>query len=468
MMDGYTARLEMKARHLIIDLGSPMDSESLLILTQACQNVFALLCSTHDQSYNTVISIGAISDKYETLLKSTMSYGSFGKISKALNNAKNSMTTNFQIKNEEFNDYLVVGINSIIEDLKTENKILDLCDEVYDVDVCVITLKNAMDIKYFLNSLMSYHFKLHLKGNTVLQLVLKRKEEEETNIEDYYKLKTKDDIVCSLKKWLFNKKYNREQLRLLLPDDAILCDLKENMLRPSLLTFSHKFYIQKDTSCGNISQKKVKIQCESKVYELQVTLRVLSSGLCESLIFGEALNVVPTAFCQGVYEDALLINKQKFYSLCISLLNKEEYLIAKLTDEPPTGYFVLMPSHDSLLIKPIVCQDLWLPDDKSRELTPPQGVLIEKMEQSLALVDIVQEYKVGLNSSGLYTALLKFHESKIKRSKKNEDEDDDGVEGTSSWVTISHPALEDKHPLKKSKRKCRRPDPLKCIEYIKK
>ncbi|RUS89894.1 hypothetical protein EGW08_002335 [Elysia chlorotica] len=185
--------------------------------------------------------------------------------------------------------------------------------------------------------------------------------------------------------WLTETSSESEHMHLILPppcpaDPALVikCDISERLICPYQLPFSEMFSIHAESNmCKHIYPPPSKaLGIKVPLQKLKVVATVSRASMCESVLFGFPLIVVPTT-CWKMDWEVLATNQDNFVSLCSELTEKDQVLLTQAEDTfdgsqqrfnkassvpKPRGYFVLMPSDKkSLLIKSIIPQELLLP-----------------------------------------------------------------------------------------------------------
>ncbi|KAK3762035.1 hypothetical protein RRG08_008363, partial [Elysia crispata] len=211
--------------------------------------------------------------------------------------------------------------------------------------------------------------------------------------------------------WLTETSSELEHMHLMLPppcpaDPALIikCDILERLICPYQLPFSEMFSVHAESNaCKHIYPPPSKaLGMTVPLQKLKVMSTVSRQAVCESILFGFPLIVVPTT-CWKMEWEILETNQENFAALCSELHQKDQVLLTQAEDTfdssqqrsskassvlKPRGYFVLMPSNNkSLLVKSIIPKELLLP------MSPMISQGSSKVESTLRVKASLSEVK---------------------------------------------------------------------------
>lgn len=165
------------------------------------------------------------------------------------------------------------------------------------------------------------------------------------------------------------------------------------------------------------------------IHKLQILHAIPRSELCESVLFGIPLIVVPTA-CWTIDWKELDQNQNNFNALCDELVKKDQVLLLRMFEENTlflnakvkpvmaSGYFILMSSERNLLIKSVISEELLLPSNRQQFLKQTSLESELRIQASLSQLNICSSYNPLKFNAGLFEALK---QSSLPKKAKEKD-----------------------------------------------
>ncbi|XP_023214827.1 meiosis 1 arrest protein-like [Centruroides sculpturatus] len=231
------------------------------------------------------------------------------------------------------------------------------------------------------------------------------------------------------KQWF--KDYNTDvehlHLNIYRSDSDILkikCDSQECLINPDVLG-NNSCRLATDIGINQfVSNQNKNSDGKIPIYQLQVIAIVNSSGICESLLYGQPLILIPTQ-CWKLDWEELENNQQIFITICQLLKQINSVLVAKkdnhfcqgMSEFKTADYFLLFPSeNNSLLIRSACSREMLLPNT-SLEHSITSDDTTALVQGYLDVLQKLEEYNPIYYHSGLYNLLSQSNKSKsIKRS----------------------------------------------------
>ncbi|XP_067877714.1 meiosis 1 arrest protein [Heterodontus francisci] len=193
---------------------------------------------------------------------------------------------------------------------------------------------------------------------------------------------------------------------------CLKCDVQERLISPALLPGPTDF-TEKTESLRDLQNTNKATNPGILQHKLQVIKALKSDGVCESVFYGLPLIIRPTN-CWKLDWDELETNHQNFHALCHTLKKRDWMLLAR--SEPQVigpswsvhvdSYYAILPSTTlTLLVKPVVVQELLLPCDLPYRSEDPPETALSKIEDILDGLDVESTYNPLSLRSNLYKQL---------------------------------------------------------------
>ncbi|KFV79450.1 Meiosis 1 arrest protein, partial [Struthio camelus australis] len=394
---GTKARSQQPSRILIVDVTSPLWTNTCSVLAEALENTLCLACSLAGPCRVPLLSLYVVQNQQECLLPFTQVKESFARVQTCISELR-SLPREGCFPQE--GNGVVQAVQDGLQQFKQYSRHTAAGGSTNSsVEITILTSQSGKEMVKQLEEKLKDIDLVSLRRLQVIE-VLKRDFLEPEDAEQSMPadelssddtailgmdidVQTVEDNVISLemlfKTWLHDYGTDREQLHLLLPSGGfsyataaktslicLKCDLQERLLDPALLS---------GTADGTVRTVDMNSPCQmaawpaTVLYKLRVIKALKSEGVCESVLYGLPFIIKPTS-CWQLDWDELEINQHSFHALCHSLLKRNWMLLAKCETQNTSpswnivvhSYYIIVPSDSAtLLVKAVAVRELLLP-----------------------------------------------------------------------------------------------------------
>ncbi|XP_028397320.1 meiosis 1 arrest protein-like [Dendronephthya gigantea] len=453
-----------KAHVLILDISQPFNHDALVNVYQSLTDFLSLVTHISGPLRVPLLGLTTIGQYAETIFPLQPTKGNFSRLYMVTTEFKRSaMDTPMPVFDP---DSLIQGFKNIIlqyqrqqqtfRQVKNSSCQLEIsilsCQPSHSLSLQVNKLSQTLDLNCLkkvqvLNLRLPNSASIQSELNSSISPPGDGSDHSNETLSDIVDIANIENNVLSLmnyfKTWLKDCGTDSEAVHIILPANissspdlmennfgahsnemVLKCDLHESLIDPLNLLCGEYFTLKGDYNflkSYSESNKAVNMsQSVNKVYRLRAFSLVKKSGVCESVLYGMPMFVRPTC-CWKLDWDELDSNQQDFNSLCKVLNEKELSLILKSeTDDanneifPQAHYLVMASSNSTLLIKPVVMEELMLPSNfpSLSEKTSQQST--EVIAGCLDLLPVQDVYNPFFMKSNLF----KFFISKTLKNNR--------------------------------------------------
>uniref|UniRef100_A0A1B6C2S3 Ku domain-containing protein n=1 Tax=Clastoptera arizonana TaxID=38151 RepID=A0A1B6C2S3_9HEMI len=414
----YQTFIKSPCHFLIIDIGDPMIEDFMENIKKAVKNI--LILSNSFQEYSRILCFGLalISNNFQPVIKIT----SVNENCISLLNQIDSVCM-MQMKEQitiltEFKDFLHYALVAVLNEFQEYYKSMDSKDleTLSQLQITLITAKNGNELHSWVKAFLQNLNIFKLKKVQILEI--RQDNEQVLNIRP-----STNDFVQSIKingsqetldnffkSWLID--YNKDKINAIikLPNLLLKCDMVE-----CLIDVNH-FSVSPNTKSKIYNEEKSLTVYEVPFYEFEITNRLSSGGLDESLLFGQPMGLIPTQ-CILIDTLQLKVNMQQFLGVCENLNLNQEYLIAKVITPKDllSKYFVLLPGAGMFLVKSIATSEFVLPSAIDTKIDQIPQTTVKRINDCLKEIKKLEEYDVANFKSDLYNSLNVLRSLKKKK-----------------------------------------------------
>uniref|UniRef100_A0A1B6CN17 Ku domain-containing protein n=1 Tax=Clastoptera arizonana TaxID=38151 RepID=A0A1B6CN17_9HEMI len=379
----YQTFIKSPCHFLIIDIGDPMIEDFMENIKKAVKNI--LILSNSFQEYSRILCFGLalISNNFQPVIKIT-----------------------------SVNENCISLLNQI-DSVCMDSKDLETLSQL---QITLITAKNGNELHSWVKAFLQNLNIFKLKKVQILEI--RQDNEQVLNIRP-----STNDFVQSIKingsqetldnffkSWLID--YNKDKINAIikLPNLLLKCDMVE-----CLIDVNH-FSVSPNTKSKIYNEEKSLTVYEVPFYEFEITNRLSSGGLDESLLFGQPMGLIPTQ-CILIDTLQLKVNMQQFLGVCENLNLNQEYLIAKVITPKDllSKYFVLLPGAGMFLVKSIATSEFVLPSAIDTKIDQIPQTTVKRINDCLKEIKKLEEYDVANFKSDLYNSLNVLRSLKKKK-----------------------------------------------------
>ncbi|XP_055901200.1 meiosis 1 arrest protein-like isoform X3 [Biomphalaria glabrata] len=471
------------ARVILLDVTAPFEKQAGISLTDALENVLCICGKMEGPSRIPLISIYLLKSKPQQILPFSCTKSNFVNLHGALTELRTFLhesLADFQLKNEE--SCLQQGLTEACSDYKRYLEGFPQAPHNFSkLEMIVFTGHSGQHVQsqfeaasQQLNiSVVKRVVSATIRSSLITHTMMGGSpgvpsSEDTTGLVDVILL---DCDPYSLQNffylWLNETSKDSEHIQLLLPPPSpadseliIKCDLLEQMLSPYQLPFCEAFDLHTESvSCKHVYPTASKaVSMTVPVKHLKAVGCIPLSKLCDSAVFGLSLIVLPTS-CWKLDWEEIERNHSHYTCLCNELLTKDVALLTKLVypsvgSQPkewsssrtsqaikPSGYFVLMPSENSILVKSVISRELLIPFIAAPSEEKLDEVAKMRVQSSLSMVETIEDFNPLYYESGLWDALkhISLPKSAVDRALINRKKAVLLQNKPNSWVQAFNP-----------------------------
>ncbi|XP_061144018.1 meiosis 1 arrest protein [Syngnathus typhle] len=429
-----TAFLRQPARVLIVDAVPPRWSDTRAVLCDALENFLTMVCSLKGPSRLPFLSVFAIGGQQQCLLP-------FAKVRGNLPRLLSCVAALRAIPGKGVNTELA----SVGEHLR--KTVLDSHRQFHQyrkfsgvhvqanisVEVTVVTSRPGTGVVSLLKNVLKDDDLEPINSFLVVQLDSEVDwGQDEVLPQDPRQICSAESLVLVdlrqvansvfavegvLKEWLREYGVDFEHLHLALPSPRgspaavhVKCDVRESVISPSLLPLSP----EKPDSLGDI------VSASPAPRRMRAIKALRSGGVCQSMLYGLPLVVTPTT-CWRLNWDEMESNRHAFQALNRTLQDHDQVLLLQAGPSDGGGpdlrtFYCLHPSPSlAMLLKPVVCQELYMPGIHSKPLQEPPPEAMRLIRGCLSQINEAAVLSPCCLSSNLYQYLRSIPVTELHR-----------------------------------------------------
>ncbi|XP_019718773.1 meiosis 1 arrest protein [Hippocampus comes] len=427
-----TTFLRQPARVLIIEAMPPWWSKTRSVLCDALDNFLTLVCSLKGPCRLPFLSVFAISSQQECLLPFVRVRGNLPRLLSCVEALRaipsEGVTTELASVGEMLRQTVLDGQRQFNQYRKFSG--VDIQTNI-SVEVTVVTSRPGKGMVCLLKNVLKDDDLDPINGFLVVQLSsqvewgqdgLPPQEPPQACSADnlvLVDLHLVDSSVFALegvfKNWLQEYGVDSEHIHLVLPSPrgspgpvCIKCDMRERVISPGSLPLNPSEKPESLCDVMSVSQVPRRMRAIKALYK---------AGVCQSVLYGLPLVVIPTA-CWRLNWDEIETNQHRFQALNRTLQDQGQVLLLQVGptdgDSDLCSFYFLYPSPSlAMLLKPVVCRELFMPGAYSEPMREPPP---EAMQVIMDCLSQIKEKEVlspcSLNSN-LYQHLRSILVTKL-------------------------------------------------------
>ncbi|XP_077401304.1 meiosis 1 arrest protein isoform X2 [Vanacampus margaritifer] len=431
------AFLLQPARVLIIEAVPPWWSETHTVLCDALDNFLTLVCSLKGPCRLPHLSVFVINSQQECLLPFVRVQGNLPRLLSCVEALRSIPSVGVTTELASVGKMLRQAVLESQRQFNLYRNFSGVAIEAnISVEVTVVTSRPGRGMVHLLKNVLKDDDLLPIHSFMVVQFY----SEVEWGQEDLLppqdppqpysgesrvlvELQQVDNCVFAVegvfKEWLQEYGVDYERIHLVLPSPlgstspvCLKCDMQERVISPSLLPLNPAE--KPDSLCDIMSVSQVPRKLRA--------IKVLENAtMCETVLYGLPLTVSPTTYWRLNW-DEIETNQHIFQALNCTLMNDDQVLLLQmsLTDGGPAcdtdlcSFYALYPSPKcAMLLKPIVCKELFMPATYSDPLQEPPPEAMQLIKGCLVQIKDVAELSPSCLKSNLYEYLRSILVTKL-------------------------------------------------------
>uniref|UniRef100_A0A3Q2YVD6 Meiosis 1 associated protein n=1 Tax=Hippocampus comes TaxID=109280 RepID=A0A3Q2YVD6_HIPCM len=376
-----TTFLRQPARVLIIEAMPPWWSKTRSVLCDALDNFLTLVCSLKGPCRLPFLSVFAISSQQECLLPFVRVRGNLPRLLSCVEALRaipsEGVTTELASVGEMLRQTVLDGQRQFNQYRKFSG--VDIQTNI-SVEVTVVTSRPGKGMVCLLKNVLKDDDLDPINGFLVVQLSSQQSDFSLTDNLVLVDLHLVDSSVFALegvfKNWLQEYGVDSEHIHLVLPSPrgspgpvCIKCDMRERVISPGSLPLNPSEKPESLCDVMSVSQVPRRMRAIKALYK---------AGVCQSVLYGLPLVVIPTA-CWRLNWDEIETNQHRFQAL-------NRTLQADLC-----SFYFLYPSPSlAMLLKPVVCRELFMPGAYSEPMRepPPEAMQVIMVKSTLSSLQL--------------------------------------------------------------------------------